>query len=134
MGGGGGSTAGAEAGEAGESVAPAFDAGTTTEIEAEATQAAKIGTEVATKQTPQAVTTAESNSGAGVEAGTVETTRSAAPVTDTPSENISAAPTSPLIAPSDVAGKTPAEIDALARERGLIPKGPDPMGGDGIVR
>jgi hypothetical protein len=42
-----------------------------------------------------------------------------------------AAETSPVINPGDVAGKTPAEIDALARENGLIPKGPDPMNGKG---
>jgi RHS repeat-associated protein len=37
----------------------------------------------------------------------------------------------PAINPSEVAGKTPAEIDALAKEKGLIPKGPDPMNGQG---
>jgi hypothetical protein len=40
-------------------------------------------------------------------------------------------PTSPDIDPADVAGKTPAEIDKIAKEKGLIPKGPDPMGGKG---
>jgi RHS repeat-associated protein len=38
---------------------------------------------------------------------------------------------SPSINPHDVAGKTPAEIDAFAKENGLIPKGPDPMNGRG---
>jgi len=38
---------------------------------------------------------------------------------------------SPDIKPSEVAGKTPAEIDALAKQRGLVPKGPDPMSGKG---
>ncbi len=41
-----------------------------------------------------------------------------------------AAPVSPEIDPRDVAGKKPAEIDALAKEKGLIPKG-DPMSGNG---
>ena len=38
---------------------------------------------------------------------------------------------SPHIDPKDVAGKNPGEIDQLARERGLQPKGPDPKGGKG---
>ena len=38
---------------------------------------------------------------------------------------------SPEINPSDVTGKTPAEIDRLARGRGLIPRGPDPLNGRG---
>ena len=38
---------------------------------------------------------------------------------------------SPEIAPSEVAGKSPSEIDGLARSRGLQPKGPDPMNGRG---
>ena len=38
---------------------------------------------------------------------------------------------SPDIDPKDVAGKTPAEIDALAQAKGLIPKGPDPQAGQG---
>ena len=42
-----------------------------------------------------------------------------------------AAEASPAINPADVAGKTPAEIDALAKQNGLIPKGPDPMNGRG---
>jgi hypothetical protein len=41
------------------------------------------------------------------------------------------APTSPTIDPKDVGGKTPAEIDKLAGELGLQPKGPDPKGGRG---
>jgi hypothetical protein len=40
-------------------------------------------------------------------------------------------PTSPKIDPGDIAGRTPAEIDAFAQEHGLIPKGPDPMAGKG---
>lgn len=35
------------------------------------------------------------------------------------------------ISPSDVAGKTPAQIDARARELGLTPRSPDPAGGKG---
>jgi len=38
---------------------------------------------------------------------------------------------SPRLSPRDIAGKTPAEIDAFAKSKGLIPKGPDPMGGRG---
>jgi RHS repeat-associated protein len=40
-------------------------------------------------------------------------------------------PTSPTIDPKDVGGKTPDEIDKLAGELGLQPKGPDPKGGRG---
>lgn len=39
--------------------------------------------------------------------------------------------TSPDISPDEVAGKTPEEIDQLARDKGLNPMGPDPMGGRG---
>jgi hypothetical protein len=35
------------------------------------------------------------------------------------------------IAPSEVAGKTPAQIDARARQLGLTPRGPDPASGRG---
>ena len=35
------------------------------------------------------------------------------------------------ISPSEVMGKTPAEIDARARQLGLEPRGPDPMSGRG---
>lgn len=35
------------------------------------------------------------------------------------------------ISPSEVAGRTPAQIDARARELGLSPRGPDPAGGRG---
>ncbi|WP_218081802.1 RHS repeat domain-containing protein [Anthocerotibacter panamensis] len=38
---------------------------------------------------------------------------------------------SPHIDPNDVAGKSPQEIDDLAREKGLEPKGPDPVNGKG---
>lgn len=38
---------------------------------------------------------------------------------------------SPEIKPSDVAGKTPGEIDQLATGAGLKPKGPDPQNGKG---
>ena len=38
---------------------------------------------------------------------------------------------SPEISPSDVAGKSPQDIDKLAREKGLQPKGPDPSAGRG---
>ena len=40
-------------------------------------------------------------------------------------------PKSPVIDPAEVVGKTPAEIDALAKQKGLIPKGPNPSGGKG---
>lgn len=36
-------------------------------------------------------------------------------------------PKSPDIKPSEVAGKTPAEIDKIAKDAGLIPKGPNPQ-------
>jgi RHS repeat-associated protein len=42
-----------------------------------------------------------------------------------------AQPTSPEVKPSDIAGKTPAEIDAIAKEKGLIPKGSNPQAGQG---
>ncbi|MGD8168541.1 RHS repeat-associated core domain-containing protein [Herbiconiux sp. P16] len=38
---------------------------------------------------------------------------------------------SPYINPQDIAGKSPAEIDQIARSAGLIPMGPDPMNGRG---
>ncbi len=38
---------------------------------------------------------------------------------------------SPHINPRDVANKTPGQIDALAKEKGLIPKGPNPQAGKG---
>ena len=38
---------------------------------------------------------------------------------------------SPDINPADVAGKTPGEIDSIAKEKGLVPKGPDPQQGKG---
>jgi RHS repeat-associated protein len=38
---------------------------------------------------------------------------------------------SPDISPSDVAGKTPEEIDQLAKDKGLNPQGPNPMSGKG---
>jgi hypothetical protein len=38
---------------------------------------------------------------------------------------------SPEIHPEEIAGKTPSEIDQIAREKGLTPKGPDPAGGRG---
>jgi hypothetical protein len=38
---------------------------------------------------------------------------------------------SPHINPGDVANKTPGQIDALAKEKGLIPKGPNPQAGKG---
>jgi hypothetical protein len=40
-------------------------------------------------------------------------------------------PRSPVIDPSTIAGRTPAEIDQIARNAGLIPRGPDPMNGRG---
>ncbi|WP_421780650.1 hypothetical protein [Kiloniella litopenaei] len=36
---------------------------------------------------------------------------------------------SPGIGPSDIAGKTPEEIDEIAKDLGLIPKGEDPKNG-----
>ncbi len=38
---------------------------------------------------------------------------------------------SPEINPADIAGKTPSEIDAIARAAGLIPKGKNPAEGRG---
>ncbi|WP_305908471.1 RHS repeat-associated core domain-containing protein [Methylomarinum sp. Ch1-1] len=38
---------------------------------------------------------------------------------------------SPHINPKDVANKTPAQIDKLAKDKGLVPKGPDPKSGKG---
>ena len=38
---------------------------------------------------------------------------------------------SPFIDPAGVAGRSPGEIDQLAQDSGLIPKGADPMGGKG---
>jgi hypothetical protein len=38
---------------------------------------------------------------------------------------------SPYINPKSVAGKSPSEIDQLARQKGLTPKGSDPMSGKG---
>lgn len=42
-----------------------------------------------------------------------------------------AANMSPTIDPRDFAGRTPQEIDSLAKSHGLVPKGPDPMNGLG---
>jgi RHS repeat-associated protein len=44
---------------------------------------------------------------------------------------VNAAAESPEVKPGDVAGKTPEEIDRLAKEKGLTPKGPDPKSGEG---
>jgi hypothetical protein len=44
---------------------------------------------------------------------------------------VSGALKSPHIDPKDVGGKTPAEIDQIAKQYGLISKGPDPMMGRG---
>lgn len=38
---------------------------------------------------------------------------------------------SPSINPRDVAGKTPSEIDSVAKKNGLVSKGPDPSAGKG---
>lgn len=46
------------------------------------------------------------------------------------SKKVTKGPKSPHIDPKDVAGKTPDEIDDLARNKGLIPKG-DPKSGKG---
>ena len=40
-------------------------------------------------------------------------------------------PQSPDIDPNDIAGKTPEEIDKIAKEKGLVEKGPDPKSGKG---
>jgi hypothetical protein len=40
-------------------------------------------------------------------------------------------PPSPEVKPTDIAGKTPGEIDAIAKDKGLVPKGPDPQEGKG---
>lgn len=47
-----------------------------------------------------------------------------------PSSDSSGVP-SPVIDPRDIAGKTSEEIDQHAKEKGLLPKGPDPMAGRG---
>ncbi|WP_249173912.1 DUF637 domain-containing protein [Burkholderia sp. AU19243] len=46
-------------------------------------------------------------------------------------DSTASAPESPTIDPADVAGKTPEEIDQHAKDSGLIPKGPNPQGGQG---
>lgn len=46
-------------------------------------------------------------------------------------EAASVAKGSPKIDPKDVANKTPSQIDKLARDSGLVPKGPDPKSGKG---
>ncbi len=38
---------------------------------------------------------------------------------------------SPSVSPSEVVGRTPSEIDQLARTRGLVPRGPAPAQGRG---
>lgn len=49
-------------------------------------------------------------------------------LTDIP---VGTGPDSPSITPSDIAGKSPGEIDQIAKGRGLIPKGPNPQAGKG---
>ena len=46
-------------------------------------------------------------------------------------ESLSVKKGSPKINPKDVADKTPAQIDKLAKDKGLIPKGPNPQEGKG---
>ena len=46
-------------------------------------------------------------------------------------EPVPVEPVSPQIRPGQLAGKTPAEIDQMARSMGLVPQGPDPMNGQG---
>lgn len=41
------------------------------------------------------------------------------------------APTSPDVHPSEVNGKTPTEIDTIAKDKGLLPAGPAPQAGQG---
>jgi hypothetical protein len=38
---------------------------------------------------------------------------------------------SPTVHPTEIMGKTPAEIDSIATGKGLIPKGPEPTSGKG---
>jgi hypothetical protein len=40
-------------------------------------------------------------------------------------------PVSPHIEPRELSGCTPQQIDRIARQAGLIPRGPDPMNGKG---
>jgi len=40
-------------------------------------------------------------------------------------------PASPEVKPSEIAGKTPGEIDSIAKEKGLAPMGPNPQEGKG---
>ena len=47
------------------------------------------------------------------------------------SDSSSSASASPKIDPKNVAGKSPAEIDAHAQGQGLVPKGPNPAAGKG---
>ncbi len=42
-----------------------------------------------------------------------------------------AAPQSPEINPGEVAGQSPEKIDRIAKDKGLIPKGPNPQAGQG---
>ena len=53
------------------------------------------------------------------------------PLSQTDPLGLSCGPQSPQIDPAQVAGKTPQEIDEVARDAGLIAKGPDPMAGRG---
>ena len=46
-------------------------------------------------------------------------------------EGKTAAPVSPEIGPADIAGKTPEEIEQIAKEKGLVSNGPDPKAGKG---
>ena len=48
---------------------------------------------------------------------------------DTPQPTLN--DSSPNIDPSDVAGKTPEEIEEIANENGLEPRGPNPKAGEG---
>lgn len=51
---------------------------------------------------------------------------------DDSSENQGSEPTeSPEIDPKDIAGNSPEEIDKIAKDKGLIPKGPNPQEGQG---
>lgn len=58
------------------------------------------------------------------------TTTASEVVSDVPAAT-AVQPVSPIIHPAEIAGKTPAEIDAAANKAGLISKGPDPMNGKG---
>ena len=63
--------------------------------------------------------------------GSAALTPCPAPSPSTSADRPGVATNSPRVDPAEIAGKTPAEIDAIARQKGLVPKGPDPASGEG---